>query len=81
MIEEQKIPKDGSFTKEIRIPSTDKINFIHIKIGVTAVDNKVSNSKSVHYNILSNKTDAISCIETDGENKTMSYDFSKLFQW
>lgn len=81
MIEEQKIPKDGSFTKEIRIPSTDKINFIHIKIGVTAVDNKVSNSKSVYYNILSNKTDAISCIETDGENKTMSYDFSKLFQW
>lgn len=81
MIEEQKIPKDGSFTKEIRIPSTDKINFIHIKIGVTAVDNKVSNSKSVYYNILSNKTDAISCIETNGENKTMSYDFSKLFQW
>ena len=81
MIEEQKIPKDGSFTKEIRIPSTDKINFIHIKIGVTAVDNKVSNSKSVYYNILSNKTDAISCIETNGENKTISYDFSKLFQW
>ena len=81
MIEEQKIPKDGSFTKEIGIPSTDKINFIHIKLGVTAVDNKVSNSKSVYYNILSNKTDEISCIETDGENKTISYDFSKLFQW
>lgn len=81
MIEEQKIPKDGSFTKEIGIPSTDKINFIHIKIGVTAVDNKVSNSKSVYYNILSNKTDEISCIETNGENKTISYDFSKLFQW
>ena len=81
MIEEQKIPKDGSFTKEIGIPSTDKINFIHIKLGVTAADNKVSNSKSVYYNILSNKTDEISCIETDGENKTISYDFSKLFQW
>lgn len=81
MIEEQKIPKDGSFTKEIGMPSTDKINFIHIKIGVTAVDNKVSNSKSVYYNILSNKTDEISCIETNGENKTISYDFSKLFQW
>ena len=81
MIEEQKIPKDGSFTKEIGIPSTDKINFIHIKLGVTAVDNKVSNSKSVYYNILSNKADEISCIETDGENKTISYDFSKLFQW
>ena len=33
--------------------------------------------KSVYYNILSNKADEISCIETDGENKTISYDFFK----
>lgn len=81
MIDEQVIPKTGSFKKEISIPSVDKINYIHIKIGVAAKANNTTNSKSVYYNILSTNQDTISYIESDGENQTVAYDFSKLFQW
>lgn len=81
MIDEQVIPKNGSFKKEIAIPSVDKINYIHIKIGVAAKSNNTTNSKSVYYNILSTNQDTISYIEAEGENQTVSYDFSKLFQW
>ena len=43
MIEEQKIPKDGSFTKEIGIPSTDKINFISLELQRSIIRYQIQN--------------------------------------
>ena len=83
MIEEQKISPNGTFVREISIPSPDKINYIHIKIGVEATDNLKTNSKSAYYNILSNKQNEVTCIVSDSSetNKKIQYDFSKLFAW
>lgn len=83
MIEEQKISPNGTFVREISIPSPDKINYIHIKIGVEATDNLKTNSKSAYYNILSNKQNEVTCIVSDSSetNNKIQYDFSKLFAW
>lgn len=81
MIEEQKIPTTGSFVKEISIPSPNKVNYIHIKIGVEATENQKTNSKSAYYNILSTKQNKVSCVGSDGNSTQFEYDFSRLFQW
>ena len=81
MIEEQKIPTTGSFVKEISIPSPNKINYIHIKIGVEATENQKTNSKSAYYNILSTKENIVSCVGSESGSTQFEYDFSKLFQW
>ncbi len=82
MIEEQKIPSSGDFKKEIAIPSPDKINFIHIKIGVNAKENQVTQSRSAYYNINTTHRNRVSFVkETDEATEYIEYNFSKLFQW
>lgn len=83
MIEEQKILPNGTFIREISIHSPNKINYIHIKIGVEATENLKTNFKSSYYNILSNKQNEVTCIVSDSSetNKKIQYDFSQLFTW
>lgn len=82
MIEEQKLPTSGSFIKEIGLPAPDKINFIHIKIGVEATENQVTKSRSAYYNINTTHKNQISLVKETGEiTEYLNYDFSKLFQW
>jgi hypothetical protein len=83
MIEDQKIPSVGSFTKEfVGMKSPDEINYIHIQIGVEAKENLKTNSRTGHYNILTTNPDKVTFIKQDGsQNEYYEYDFKQLFKW
>lgn len=82
MIESNKIPNTGSFTKELTLSKPDNLDFIVIRIGIDAVGKPDSESQSAYYNISTAHPDEITLIkETGEENQRFQYDFSKLFAW
>lgn len=82
MIEENKIPNTGSFTKELTLSSPENLDFVVIRIGIDVVDKVDSEAQSVYYNINTAHENELAIVkETDEQNEYVPYDFSKLFQW
>ena len=82
MIEENKIPNTGSFTKELTLSSPENLDFVVIRIGIDAVDKVDSEAQSVYYNINTAHENELAIVKETGEqNEYVQYDFSNLFQW
>ena len=82
MIEENKIPNTGNFTKELTLSSPENLDFVVIRIGIDAVDKVDSEAQSVYYNINTAHGNELAIVKETGEqNEYVPYDFSKLFQW
>lgn len=81
MIEDNKIPNTGSFTKELNI-SNDDLDFIVIRIGIDATEKTTDESLSAYYNINTSHQNEVSFVKADGTvNEYIEYDFSRIFQW